>query len=69
MCDKTSDLIKATKSMGLEVNHDKTKYLVMTRETRDNSGLIENYTFQQVANLKYFGANINQRNYMNNELN
>lgn len=31
--------------MGLEVNQNKTKYLVMTRGTRDNSNLVvENFT-------------------------
>jgi len=31
---KTNDLIKAAKPIGLEVNQNKTKYLVMTRGTR-----------------------------------
>ena len=39
--------------MGLEVNQDKIKYLVMTRGTRDNTDLaVENYIFQQVENFK-----------------
>lgn len=33
---KTNDLIKTAKPMGLEVNQDKIKYLVMTRGTRNN---------------------------------
>ncbi|KAL4082425.1 hypothetical protein QTP88_021321 [Uroleucon formosanum] len=66
---RTNDLLKAAKPMGLEVNQDKTKYLVMTRGTRDISDLVvENYTFQQVENFKYLGANINQYNYMHNEI-
>jgi len=66
---RTNDLLKAAKPMGLEVNQDKTKYLVMTRGTRDISDLIvENYTFQQVENFKYLGANINQYNNMHNEI-
>lgn len=41
----------------------------MTRRTRDNSDLIiENYTFQKVADFKYLGANINQHNNMHNEI-
>ncbi|KAL4089380.1 hypothetical protein QTP88_024426 [Uroleucon formosanum] len=55
--------------MGLEVNQDKTKYLVTTRGTRDISDLVvENYTFQQVENFKYLGSNINQYNNMHNEI-
>jgi len=55
--------------MGLEVNQDKTKYLVMTRGTMDISDLVvENYTFQQVENFKYLRANINQYNNMHNEI-
>lgn len=34
------------KPIGLEVNYGKTKYLAMTRGTRDNSDLlVESYTF------------------------
>lgn len=57
VASKTGDLIKAAKPMGLEVNQDKTKYLVMTRGARDNSDLVaENFTFQQVADFKYIGG-------------
>lgn len=46
--------------MDLEVNKNKTKYLVMTRGIRDNSDLVvENYTFQQTEDFKYLGVNIN----------
>jgi len=66
---RTNDLIKAAKPMGLEVNQGKTKYLVMTRGTRDNSDLLdENYTFQQASDFKYLGLNINQHNNMHNEI-
>jgi len=53
---KTNDLLKAAKPMGLEVNQDKTKYLVMTRGRRDISNLVvENYTFQQVKTSNILG--------------
>lgn len=39
----------------------------MTREIRDNLDLIiENYTFQQVQDFRYFGVNINQHNNIHN---
>lgn len=72
---RTNDVIKADKSMGLEVNQGKTKYFVMTRGTRDNSdlvieNLVENYTFQQEndfkLDFKYLGANINKYNNIHN---
>jgi hypothetical protein len=55
--------------MDLKLNQNNIKYLVMTRETRDNSDLVvENYTFQQVKNFKYLGGNINQYNNLHNEI-
>jgi len=55
--------------MGLEVNQDKTKYLVISKETRDDSDLIVgNYSFQQVKSFKYLGTNINQYSNMHNEI-
>lgn len=44
---RTNNFIKTAKPMGLEVNQEKTKYLVITREIRDDSDLVvDNYTFQ-----------------------
>lgn len=55
-----NDLMKVMKLMGLEINKDKTKYLVTTRRTKDNSDLVVgNYIFQQVEKFKYLGLNIN----------
>jgi len=66
---RTDDLIKAAKLIGLGVNQDKTKYLVMSRGTRDDSNLIVgNYSFQQVKDFKYLGGNINQYNNMHNKM-
>lgn len=66
---RTNDLIRAEKPMGLEVNQDKTKYLVMTEGTRDHWDLTEgNYFFKQVDNFKYPEANINDQNNVYNEI-
>jgi len=41
----------------------------MPRGTRDDLNLIvENYSFQQIIDFKYLGANINQYNNMHNEI-
>jgi len=62
-------LIKAAKPIGQKVNQDKTKYLVMTMGTRNNSDLVvENYTFQQEEDFKYHGTNIIQHNNKHNEI-
>lgn len=62
-------MIKATKPMSLEVYQDKTKYLIMTKGTRDNSDLlVRKYSFQQVEDFKYLDVNINQNNNMHNKI-
>lgn len=61
--------------MGLEMNQDKIKYLVMTRGTGNNSNLVVgNYTFRTMevvkhySCIKYLGTNIKQQNIMYNEV-
>jgi len=67
-----SDLMKVCKHIGLTINQEKTKYMFMTREARDNeddSDLeVDGILFQQVHDFKYLGVNINNRNYMHNEI-
>jgi hypothetical protein len=41
----------------------------MTRGTRDYLDLVEeNYSFQQVENLKYLGADLNNQNNIHNKI-
>lgn len=56
---RTDDLVKAAKPMGLEVNQDKAKYLVVSRR---NERRVSNPI---VGNL---GANINRYNDTHNEI-
>ncbi|KAL4125800.1 hypothetical protein QTP88_010040 [Uroleucon formosanum] len=67
-----SDLMKVCKHIGLSINQEKTKYMFMTREARDNeddSDLeVDGKSFQQVHDFKYLGVNINNRNCMHNEI-
>jgi len=67
-----SDLMKVCKHIGLTINQEKTKYMFMTREARDNeddSDLeVDGISFQQVHDFKYLGVNINNRNCMHNEI-
>jgi hypothetical protein len=55
--------------MGLTINEEKTKYMLMTRHTSiKNNLIIGPYTFEQVEDFKYLGVNINHKNYMHNEV-
>jgi len=55
------DLIVANKEMGLEVNADKTKYMVMSRDQNAGCGYstkIDNRSFEIVEEFKYLGTTI-----------
>jgi len=66
---RTANLIKAVEPIGLNVNHEKTKYLVVSREERAlDDMLVDGYIFQQKTDFKYLGTNINNRNNMHNEI-
>ena len=59
--DSTETLIVASKETGLEVNADKTKYVVTSRD--QNAGRIhnmksDNSSFERVGELKYLGTNL-----------
>jgi len=66
---KTDDLLKAAKFMGLKINQDKTKYMVVSREYEMVADLsVGQYTFQAVNDFKYLGTNINRNNNMPNKI-
>lgn len=57
---KTADLITAVMPMIPVINQNKSKYMVIDRQIWNTLNLIvDNYTFQTVTNIKYFGTNIN----------
>ena len=52
-------LIVATKEIGLEVNVDKTKYMIMSRDQnarRSHSRENDNSSIERVEEFKYFGT-------------
>jgi len=58
-------LVAATREIGLEVNADKTKYMVMSRDQnvgRIQSVRIDNSTFERVEEFKYLGTTLTNRN-------
>jgi len=62
-------LFKANQNMGLIVNEEKTKYMVMSRQVTPKSNFkIYGYSFEQVKEFKYLGVNINEENNMHEEI-
>ena len=55
---------EASKEMGLEVNADKTKYMVMSRDKngRSNTIKIDNSSFERVEQFKYLGTTETNQN-------
>jgi hypothetical protein len=54
-------LVVASKDIGLEVNADKTKYMVITRGQdagRSQNIKINNSSFERVEEFKYLGTNL-----------
>lgn len=55
--------------MGLIVNENKTKYIVMSRDPRIIQNItVGQCTFEQVENFKYLIVNLNNNNDMHNEV-
>jgi hypothetical protein len=55
--------------MGLIVDREKTKYMVMSRQVTPKSNLkVYGYSFKQVKEFKYLVVNINEKNNMHDEI-
>jgi hypothetical protein len=64
-------LVFATKEIGLEVNADKTKYMVMSRDRnagRDDSVKIKNSSIERVEKFKYLGTTLTDQNTVQEEI-
>jgi len=64
-------LVVAAKEIGLEVNADKTKYMVMSRgqnAARTHSMKIDNSSFERVDEFKYLGTTLTNQNSIQEEI-
>jgi len=64
-------LVVAAKEIGLEVNADETKYVVMSRDQnaeRTHSMKIDNSSFERVDRFKYLGTTLTNQNSIQEEI-
>ncbi|KAJ4427246.1 hypothetical protein ANN_24864 [Periplaneta americana] len=63
--ENTGILLEACKEIGLEVNPEKTKYIIMSRDeniVRNGNIKIGNLSFEEVEKFKYLGATVTNVN-------
>ena len=69
--ENAETLVVASKEIGLEVNADKTKYMVMSRDQnagRSYNMRIYNRSFERVEEFKYLGTNLTNQNSIQEEI-
>jgi hypothetical protein len=69
--ENTEALLDASTEVGLEVNPEKTKYMLMSRSQKvgqKRSIKIANSSFEDVAKFKYLGTTLTDQNHMHEEI-
>ncbi|KAJ4446721.1 hypothetical protein ANN_13418 [Periplaneta americana] len=69
--ENTVILLEASKEIGLEVNPEKTKYMIMSRDeniVRNGNIKIGNFSSEEVEKFKYLGATVTNINYTREEI-
>ena len=64
-------LVVATEEIGLEVNADKTKYMIISRDQnagRGHSTKIDNSSIERVQEFKYLGTTLTSQNSIQEEI-
>jgi hypothetical protein len=70
--NKRRRMVVASKEIGLEVNANKTKYMVMSRDqnaARSHCMKIGNSSFERVEEFRYFGTTLTNQNSIQEEIN
>jgi hypothetical protein len=63
--------LRASKEIGLEVNTDKTKYMVMSRDQnagRSHNMKTVNSSFERAEEFKYLGKTVTNKKYIEEEI-
>ena len=69
--ERAEALVVATKEIGLEVNVDKTKYMIMSRDQnagRSHSMKTDNSSIERVEEFKYLGTMLTNKNSIQEEI-
>ena len=70
--ENAESLVVATKEIDLEVNADKTKYMIKSRDQnagRSHSMKIDNSCIERVEEFRYLGATLTSKNSIQEEIN
>jgi len=62
--ENAETLVVATKEIGIEVNADKTKYMIMSRDQnagRNHNMKIDNSSIERVEEFKYLGKTLTNK--------
>jgi hypothetical protein len=69
--ENTETLIEASRDIGLEINAEKTKYMIMSRHPnsgQDQNIRIANESFENVTKFKYMGTTLTSKNDIRDEI-